>query len=697
MYRVAQVLCAVLAAASMANAAIITPGYTDAEKAQIVEHVNIYRRMHDAPDIAWDDDIMNDIAQPWATHLATDTSVTMVHTSSSSSPANNAEWGENLAWFQNYDHDVLQRTCPTYLYLPVRSLPSAFISHHSLTLHSLLLPPHSHSLQGPSTVSMLGTTRSSITTGTLPSPTAMEAAIVELLATSRLSSGKISRGMDLGTYYVLLFFLLDGLCLCLSLFYPCFAACLHSLTPHDTGLTIIPIHQSTQYSHYLLPCRYAHNDATRETNVNQNMQAVCNYIGEFADNVLPLNTGVYQQYDPTAEPTQAPTNAAGYTDDNSVVDDWIGVDTSVLLVDGKKGSGDIVAGILVALFLLLLLVWCQYPFLRDEMEKRPHAHTTDDPDWDEEEEEENNDDNLQLEDGKKKTTSTTRAVNKKPEGGSDDDVEKIKVTEKADKNSAKTASDVRIKGAAAHGDLYTWSEWAAIQQAATLDCFKWYGRAAVGAETECCRVLHEEDVAETGGSDSNNKDGEKGGKEAGKSAEKQIAQGAKEENSKRQGRDEGDDAASATAAAPDAAATAAAAAESPVGTCWHKFTACLHLWTRATRACFCEFWKESNEEIDHHEERKEGKSWSFRTRVSLTGCGTFYYLGVRQMFITMFKYSWFAWEAIVRAVQKCRAPKDGEAKGEYSKTSENDSNKEKEGEGSHPVSKPIKQSELQMI
>jgi hypothetical protein len=31
--------------------------------------------------------------------------------------------------------------------------------------------------------------------------------------------------------------------------------CLHSLTPHDTSLTIIPLsinHQSTQYSHYLL-------------------------------------------------------------------------------------------------------------------------------------------------------------------------------------------------------------------------------------------------------------------------------------------------------------------------------------------------------------------------------------------------------------------------------------------------------------
>ena len=43
-----------------------------------------------------------------------------------------------------------------------------------------------------------------------------------------------------------------GLSLSLSLSYPCFAACLHSLTPYDTGLTIIPIHQSTQYSLSLL-------------------------------------------------------------------------------------------------------------------------------------------------------------------------------------------------------------------------------------------------------------------------------------------------------------------------------------------------------------------------------------------------------------------------------------------------------------
>jgi uncharacterized protein YkwD len=110
----AQVYLALLLAASFSffstNAAIIAPGFTDSEKAAIIEHVNIYRRMHSAPDIAWDDDIMNNIAQPWATSLATDTSVTMEHTSASSSPANNAEWGENLAWFQGYSHDVLERT-----------------------------------------------------------------------------------------------------------------------------------------------------------------------------------------------------------------------------------------------------------------------------------------------------------------------------------------------------------------------------------------------------------------------------------------------------------------------------------------------------------------------------------------------------------------------------------------------------------
>jgi hypothetical protein len=49
-------------------------------------------------------------------------------------------------------------------------------------------------------------------------------------------------------------------CACRSLSYPYIAACLHSLTPHDTSLTTIifippsinqPTNQSTQYSHYL--------------------------------------------------------------------------------------------------------------------------------------------------------------------------------------------------------------------------------------------------------------------------------------------------------------------------------------------------------------------------------------------------------------------------------------------------------------
>jgi hypothetical protein len=58
-------------------------------------------------------------------------------------------------------------------------------------------------------------------------------------------------------FYVLPSFLVhDGLFVSLS--YPSIAPCLHSLIPHSTSLTIIPIHpssinhQSTQYSHHLL-------------------------------------------------------------------------------------------------------------------------------------------------------------------------------------------------------------------------------------------------------------------------------------------------------------------------------------------------------------------------------------------------------------------------------------------------------------
>jgi hypothetical protein len=59
------------------------------------------------------------------------------------------------------------------------------------------------------------------------------------------------------------FLFLFVMSLSLSLSYPSITACLYSMTPHDTSLTIIPPslnqptnHQSTQYSHYLSPCRY---------------------------------------------------------------------------------------------------------------------------------------------------------------------------------------------------------------------------------------------------------------------------------------------------------------------------------------------------------------------------------------------------------------------------------------------------------
>ena len=46
--------------------------------------------------------------------------------------------------------------------------------------------------------------------------------------------------------------------------------------------------------------------------------------------------------------------------------------------------------------------------------------------------------------------------------------------------------------------------------------------------------------------------------------------------------------------------------------------------TKATMACLCECWVESNEEIDHHEERKEGTTWIHRLCASFSLRGSFY-------------------------------------------------------------------------
>ena len=149
--------------------------------------------------------------------------------------------------------------------------------------------------------------------------------------------------------------------------------------------------------------------------MNQNVQNVCNYIGDFAANVLPL-----------AEDS----------------------DDAFLGITGVSNSVGAIVATVFSLIILFMLIWCQYPFLRDEMEKNPHVHTTDD---DEQE-----------------AAEATKAA---PAGG-------------------KSAAGIKIEGVVG-GPLYTWAEWSRIQLTATLDCFKWYGRASMGAETECCRVLHE--------------------------------------------------------------------------------------------------------------------------------------------------------------------------------------------------------------
>ena len=73
--------------------------------------------------------------------------------------------------------------------------------------------------------------------------------------------------------------------------------------------------------------------------------------------------------------------------------------------------------------------------------------------------------------------------------------------------------------------------------------------------------------------------------------------------------------------------------------CGSKIMECCSLWTRATRACLCECWKEANEEIDHHEERKVGHSWCARFCSSFCACWTFYGNSLLQTGLVIYKYT----------------------------------------------------------
>ena len=66
------------------------------------------------------------------------------------------------------------------------------------------------------------------------------------------------------------------------------------------------------------------------------------------------------------------------------------------------------------------------------------------------------------------------------------------------------------------------------------------------------------------------------------------------------------------------------AASDKLKACGQRSMTCLRLYGRALSACCCECWKESNEELDHQEQRKEGKSWFQRLFASLCMCTFFY-------------------------------------------------------------------------
>jgi|688.fasta_scaffold198975_3 hypothetical protein len=73
------------------------PSLTDAQKMEIIDHINQYRKAHQAPDLVWNDTISN-YSQTWANYLIINN--LFQHSGSQS-------YGENLAYFKGYDNDVI--------------------------------------------------------------------------------------------------------------------------------------------------------------------------------------------------------------------------------------------------------------------------------------------------------------------------------------------------------------------------------------------------------------------------------------------------------------------------------------------------------------------------------------------------------------------------------------------------------------
>ena len=74
--------------------------FSDEEKQEIVSYVNGYRKRHGCPDMTWNDTIAV-FSNSWATYLATNG--LFEHST-------NRTYGENLAYFQGYESDVMALT-----------------------------------------------------------------------------------------------------------------------------------------------------------------------------------------------------------------------------------------------------------------------------------------------------------------------------------------------------------------------------------------------------------------------------------------------------------------------------------------------------------------------------------------------------------------------------------------------------------
>lgn len=77
--------------------AIVQPVLTNAQKLEIINYVNAYRKAHQAPPLAWDDTIAT-FSQYWSYYLISNNLFQHSQTKL---------YGENLAWFQGYGTDVM--------------------------------------------------------------------------------------------------------------------------------------------------------------------------------------------------------------------------------------------------------------------------------------------------------------------------------------------------------------------------------------------------------------------------------------------------------------------------------------------------------------------------------------------------------------------------------------------------------------